>query len=101
MIHSNGIGNTPQSQPSTTSSPSSISEPVFERALPSGTSAGSQVEVSDHASLSSAGGLVATALETSDVRSDKVASLQQAIAAGSYNVSSSDVAEKLIQSLLE
>jgi negative regulator of flagellin synthesis FlgM len=58
------------------------------------------VEHVDQASLSSAGGLVAQALEGSDTRSAKVASLQQAIAAGNYRVSSSDVADKIIQSLL-
>jgi|HubBroStandDraft_6_1064221.scaffolds.fasta_scaffold974855_2 negative regulator of flagellin synthesis FlgM len=55
----------------------------------------------DQTNLSSTGGLVAQALESSDIRSAKVASLQQAIAAGSYNVSSSDVADKIIQSLLD
>jgi negative regulator of flagellin synthesis FlgM len=60
----------------------------------------SQVNHADQASLSSSGGLVAQALEASDERSAKVGSLQQTIAAGSYNVSSSDVAEKIIQSLL-
>jgi negative regulator of flagellin synthesis FlgM len=54
----------------------------------------------DQANLSSTGGLVAQALEGSDARSAKVASLQQAIAAGNYSVSSSDVADKIIQSLL-
>ena len=58
------------------------------------------VEHADQASLSSAGELVAQALETPDTRLAKVASLQQAIAAGNYNVSSSDVADKIIQSLL-
>lgn len=61
----------------------------------------SKVEHTDQASLSSAGGLVAQALESSDTRLAKVASLQQAIAAGSYSVSSSDVADKIIQSLLD
>jgi negative regulator of flagellin synthesis FlgM len=54
----------------------------------------------DQTSLSSTAGLVAQALEGSDTRSAKVASLQQAISAGNYNVSSSDVADKIIQSLL-
>jgi negative regulator of flagellin synthesis FlgM len=58
------------------------------------------VEHVDQTNLSSTGGLVAQALEGSDTRSAKVASLQQAIAAGSYSVSSSDVADKIIQSLL-
>jgi negative regulator of flagellin synthesis FlgM len=55
----------------------------------------------DQTSLSSTGSLVAHALESSDVRSAKVASLQQAIAAGTYSVSSSDVADRIIQSLLK
>jgi negative regulator of flagellin synthesis FlgM len=59
------------------------------------------VEQVDQTNLSSTGGLVAQALEGSDTRSAKVASLQQAIAAGSYSVSSSDVADKIIQSLLD
>jgi|GEM_PF-3195357 len=55
----------------------------------------------DQTNLSSTAGLVAQALESSDTRSAKVASLQQAIAAGTYNVPSSDVADKIIQSLLD
>jgi negative regulator of flagellin synthesis FlgM len=55
----------------------------------------------DQAKLSSMGGLVSQALGGSDVRTDKVAKLQQAIVGGSYSVSSSDVAEKMIDSLLE
>ncbi len=55
----------------------------------------------DQANLSSASGLIAHALEGSDTRTAKVAALQQAIASGTYNVSSADVADKMIQSLLE
>ncbi|RSL14876.1 FlgM family anti-sigma-28 factor [Edaphobacter aggregans] len=55
----------------------------------------------DQAKLSLMGGLVSQALGGSDVRMDKVAKLQQAITSGSYSVSSSDVAEKMIDSLLE
>jgi negative regulator of flagellin synthesis FlgM len=55
----------------------------------------------DQADLSSAGGVVTQALKSSDIRSEKVASLQQAIAAGTYNVSSSDVADKIIEGLLK
>ena len=61
----------------------------------------SSVERADQSSLSSVGGLVAQALGSSDTRAAKVAALQQAIADGSYNVSSSDVAEKIVQSLLD
>jgi negative regulator of flagellin synthesis FlgM len=71
-------------------------KPVSQSAAPI-----ANVEHADQASLSPTGGLVAHALETSDTRSAKVASLQQAIAAGTYNVPSSDVADKIIQSLLD
>ena len=59
------------------------------------------VEHADQTNLSSAAGLVAQALEGSDTRSERVTSLQQAIAAGNYSVSSSDVADKIIQTLLD
>ena len=55
----------------------------------------------DDAKLSTAAGAVAQALSGSDVRTEKVAALQQSIAAGTYNVSSSDVADKLISALLK
>jgi negative regulator of flagellin synthesis FlgM len=55
----------------------------------------------DQATLSASASLVAKALEGSDVRSAKVSSLQQTIATGNYNVSSSAVADKMIRSLLE
>lgn len=55
----------------------------------------------DEANLSSTSGMIAHALAGSDVRPEKVAALKQAIDSGSYNVSSSDVAGKMIQSLLE
>jgi len=55
----------------------------------------------DETALSSTGGLVFQSLEASDTRNAKVLSLQEAIAVGSYTVSSSDVANKIIQSLLK
>jgi negative regulator of flagellin synthesis FlgM len=60
----------------------------------------SNVAQADHADLSTAGGLISKALEGSDVRTAKVGALQQAIASGSYHVSSSDVADKMMKSLL-
>jgi len=54
----------------------------------------------DQAKLSPTGELIAQALGGSDVRSEKVEALRQSIAAGTYNVSSSDVADKMMQSLL-
>jgi flagellar biosynthesis anti-sigma factor FlgM len=55
----------------------------------------------DQASLSSTGGLIAQALSSeSDVRMDKVTALQSTIAAGTYNVPASSVADKLMSALL-
>jgi flagellar biosynthesis anti-sigma factor FlgM len=55
----------------------------------------------DQASLSSMGGIMAQALSNdSDVRTDKVAALQQQIAAGTYNVPAGNVADKLMNALL-
>ena len=54
----------------------------------------------DSAQVSAAGGLVVQASAGSDVRTAKVAALQAAIAGGTYNVSASAVADKLIDSLL-
>jgi negative regulator of flagellin synthesis FlgM len=62
------------------------------------TAAGSSA---DSAKLSAAGGMASQATDTSDVRMDKVAALQQAIASGSYRVSASDVADKMVESLLK
>ena len=57
-------------------------------------------EQTDHTNLSSAGGLVAQLASSPDVRADKVASLQAAIASGGYKVPASAVADKLITHLL-
>jgi negative regulator of flagellin synthesis FlgM len=54
----------------------------------------------DQTSFSTAASLIAQPSGESDVRSERVSALQQAISAGTYNVSSSDVADKLIQTLV-
>ncbi len=54
----------------------------------------------DQTSFSAAASLIAQPSGESDVRSERISALQQAISAGTYNVSSSDVAEKLIQTLV-
>jgi negative regulator of flagellin synthesis FlgM len=54
----------------------------------------------DKTVVSTAGDAMFAAMNTSDVRADKVATLQAAIASGTYNVSSQDVAQKLISSML-
>lgn len=101
MSYANGITN--QQQPLSSSSaplelqPIAPANPLSESAAPAISNTGH----ADLTNLSSTGGLVSQSLEGSDVRTGKVASLQQAIAAGSYNVSSSDIADKIMQSLLE
>ncbi len=54
----------------------------------------------DQATLSSAGATVSQAAAEPDVRLDKVASVQAALAAGSYNVPASAVASKVVDALL-
>lgn len=55
---------------------------------------------SDHATLSSAGSEVAQTASDDTVRTDKVASVQAAIAAGTYSVPASAVASKLVDAML-
>jgi negative regulator of flagellin synthesis FlgM len=55
---------------------------------------------SDRATFSSAGSEAAQASAGSDVRMDKVASIQSALAAGTYNVPASAVASKMVDAML-
>jgi flagellar biosynthesis anti-sigma factor FlgM len=55
----------------------------------------------DEVTLSSAGNLVGQTLSASDVRADRVAALQQSIAAGTYSVSSSDVAASVLRAQMK
>jgi negative regulator of flagellin synthesis FlgM len=55
---------------------------------------------SDSATLSSAGSEVALTAADSDVRLDKVANIQAALASGTYNVPASAVASKMVDSML-
>jgi negative regulator of flagellin synthesis FlgM len=57
--------------------------------------------VGDQATISSTSGALSAALNASDVRTEKVASLQTAIGGGTYNVPSSAVADKLVSSMLQ
>ena len=57
-------------------------------------------QTSDQATISSASGLLSTALNGSDVRTAKVAALQASINTGTYNVPASSVAEKMLSSIL-
>lgn len=54
----------------------------------------------DQAKISTTSNLISAALTGSDVRTEKILPIQQAIANGTYSVSSSDVADKIIGSLV-
>ncbi|HMG02742.1 MAG TPA: flagellar biosynthesis anti-sigma factor FlgM [Edaphobacter sp.] len=95
MSYPNGIGDWKGLNPIT---PTSTSEtrPAVKTAE---TKTAGRTET-DETKLSPASAQIAQALGESDVRTEKVAALQKAIASGSYSVSSSDVADKLMQTML-
>lgn len=103
MSYTNGIGSLQQvlnSMTPATTQPASQAAELVNAPKPNQAAAAPAGQV-DQASLSSTSGVIAHALEGSDVRTEKVAALQQAIASGSYSVSSSDVAGKMVDSLLK
>jgi negative regulator of flagellin synthesis FlgM len=55
---------------------------------------------SDRATLSSAGSEVSQTAADPEVRMDKVAAVQAALAAGTYNVPASAVASKVVDAML-
>ena len=65
-----------------------------------GTPTGATAFSSDSATLSSAASEVSSTAADSDVRLDKVASIQAQLAAGTYSIPASAVAGKLVDSLL-
>jgi|UPI000552E5E8 negative regulator of flagellin synthesis FlgM len=100
MSYSNGIGDWKQVLNPIATPSSAQTQQATERSKAIEGKAAARTE-SDETKLSPAAGLMAQALSGSDVRTDKVAALQKAIADGSYHVSSSDVAGKIIDSLLK
>lgn len=107
MSYTDGIGNLQQiisslATPETRASQTNSTQETATTTPATSPSAAPTAQKADQASLSATSSVISQALSSdSDVRTEKVAALQQAIAAGSYNVSSSDVADKLIQSLLK
>jgi negative regulator of flagellin synthesis FlgM len=65
-----------------------------------GATAGASGLGADRATLSSAGNEVSQTAGDSTVRMDKVAGIQAALAAGTYNVSAGAVASKVVDSML-
>jgi negative regulator of flagellin synthesis FlgM len=64
------------------------------------TAASPSALTSDRATFSSAGSEVAQTAADSDIRLDKVAGIQSALAAGTYNVPASAVASKMVDAML-
>ena len=77
-----------------------VTEPSVAQARANNTPAATSALNSDRATVSSAGSEVASALADTGVRTDKVAAVQAALAAGTYNVPSSAVASKLVDAML-
>jgi len=79
--------------------------PIFEvqtvpSAVPANASVSSDTQNTDKAQLSTAASQLARSATASDVRLEKVASVQSALQAGTYSVPASAVAQKVISSLL-
>jgi negative regulator of flagellin synthesis FlgM len=78
-----------------------VAQPTSTTTQPKTTSGGSSSALtSDHATFSNAGSEVAQTASDSDVRMDKVASIQSALASGTYNVPASAVASKMVDVML-
>lgn len=97
MSYTNGIGDWKQIQSAVTPASPTESRPVTSAKTSESKAPSIQT---DKTQLSSASELLMNGLEGSDVRTAKVEALQKAIADGSYKVSSGDVADKLLQTLL-
>jgi negative regulator of flagellin synthesis FlgM len=73
--------------------------PAVPQAKSSATTSGSALG-SDQATVSSAGSEVSLTAAESGVRTDKVAAVQAALSAGTYNVPASAVASKVVDAML-
>ncbi len=99
MSYTNGVGSTQLllAAVSTTAASAASRAQGIDSTGNTGPAAAVQAGTSDdHTTLSTAGSLMAQPAGDSDVRMDKVAALQQAIAAGTYSIPAGDVADKLI-----
>jgi negative regulator of flagellin synthesis FlgM len=85
-----------------TSSLESLGIEAPSRVRPDGTSnapAGSTMPDQDSSDLSPAAHVVAQAMQMPEIRQDRIASLQQQIAKGDYQVAPQDVADAMLRNL--
>lgn len=101
MSFPNGIGDLKQALTSITPATTTEAQQTTSAKTRETKTATTHESRSDEARLSSTGGLIVQALESSDIRTAKVEALQKAISNGTYNVSTSEIADKMIQSLLD
>ncbi len=66
----------------------------------SGTASGASALFNDRATLSSAGSEVSQMAADPEIRMDKVAAIQSALASGTYHVPASAVASKILDSMM-
>ena len=77
------------------------SQEVTTPAGKAGSSGGVETKAgTDQATLSSAASMAAASAPDADVRTEKVAAIQQALAAGTYSVPATEVAGKMIDHML-
>ena len=101
MNNVNGVGSGQQFFDATqAASSSSATRTVAADAGSAGLTGSGNASAVDQATLSATAGVMAQAFSGSDVRMDKVAALQQTIAAGTYFVTASDVGAKVMNALL-
>lgn len=103
MSYTNGIGtsqNTFAPESAATSGTSAAASTTQVSLNTAGAPGSAEAASVDHTKLSAFGGALARAMCESDVRMDKVSALQQAITGGTYHVAASDVAEKMVNSLI-
>ena len=74
--------------------------PVTPQSVKSGSASGASSLDADSATVSSAGSEVSQTAADSGVRMDKVAGIQAALAAGTYNVPASAVASSMVDAML-
>ena len=104
MSLSNGIGNLQGLSNPVTPASATVQTGKEEQIKSSATLAPGTAKsalVTDQTVISSTSELLSRALSGSDVRLEKIQPLQAAISAGTYHVSSADVADKLIGALLK
>jgi negative regulator of flagellin synthesis FlgM len=95
MNVNDGLHGLPEALGVSQTSPVSAVQPQPQAA---GTPSGNSIQ--DRTEVSTAASLAHQAMSVPDVRMDKVAAIQQALANGSYQVSAADVAGKLVRKMM-